>query len=272
MRTPVPTSDLRCSCANNPDAALTPGGRGPDSVAPGPARPAARPASAPTDNSDDVAYARGFIDYAPDFSDYAHGFAADFTAPLGDGPPDNPNNDLFDGGCAFTPVMPRPRQKPQSPPATPPESPSTTPGAAMSGEAMSGGAPGEAQGGASSRPGRAISSAPPSAAPRERAIAQRRDPATARSESVAQKPSVPRERATAPTAHSPQATFATQATFARQIVRPVEILKGVRSIAAFLGVSQAEVLRLESRGAPMRRKNNIIRAEKAELWEWWKQA
>ena len=166
----------------------------------------------------------------------------------------------------------------------------------MSGEAMSGGAPGEAQGGASSRPGRAISSAPPSAAPRERAIAQRRDPATARSESVAQKPSVPRERAAAPTAHAPEATFATeattsaqttaapgatfateatfapQATFARQIVRPVEILKGVRSIAAFLGVSQAEVLRLESRGAPMRRKNNIIRAEKAELWEWWKQA
>lgn len=64
---------------------------------------------------------------------------------------------------------------------------------------------------------------------------------------------------------------AQQQISARQIVRPVEILKGVRSIAAFLGVSQAEVLRLESMGAPMRRKNNIIRAEKAELWYWWKQ-
>ena len=54
------------------------------------------------------------------------------------------------------------------------------------------------------------------------------------------------------------------------ILRPVEVLKGVRAIASFLSVSQTDVLEMEERGAPIKRKNGVLRAEKAELWDWWK--
>ncbi len=55
------------------------------------------------------------------------------------------------------------------------------------------------------------------------------------------------------------------------IARPVEILKGARAIAAFLRISQSEALGLERKGAPIERRNGIMRAEKAELWVWWKE-
>lgn len=54
------------------------------------------------------------------------------------------------------------------------------------------------------------------------------------------------------------------------IPRPVEILVGVRSIAAFLKVSQEKVRDMEQKGAPIHRDEfGIARAEKAELWAWW---
>ena len=53
------------------------------------------------------------------------------------------------------------------------------------------------------------------------------------------------------------------------IARPVEILKGARDIAAFLQVSLTDVLEMERQGAPIRRRNGVLRAEKAELWAWW---
>ena len=52
--------------------------------------------------------------------------------------------------------------------------------------------------------------------------------------------------------------------------RPLEIIRGLREIAAFLHVSHAEVLDMERRGAPIVRRKNILRAEKGELWEWLK--
>ena len=51
---------------------------------------------------------------------------------------------------------------------------------------------------------------------------------------------------------------------------PPEILRGLREIAAFLHISHAEVLELENEGAPIVRRKNILRAEKSELWEWFK--
>lgn len=55
----------------------------------------------------------------------------------------------------------------------------------------------------------------------------------------------------------------------RVIVRPVEILKGTRDIAAFLQISLTDVLKMEKQGAPIKRRNGVLRAEKAELWAWW---
>ncbi|MDL2315693.1 hypothetical protein LJC59_01230 [Desulfovibrio sp. OttesenSCG-928-A18] len=53
------------------------------------------------------------------------------------------------------------------------------------------------------------------------------------------------------------------------IPRPVEILVGVRAIAGFLKLSQGTVRRMEKKGAPITRDaNNVMRAEKAELWIW----
>ncbi len=59
-------------------------------------------------------------------------------------------------------------------------------------------------------------------------------------------------------------------TIVRPIVRPVEVIKGVRAIAAFLGIRYDEVVDLENAGAPINRDaKNYLRAEKAELWQWW---
>ncbi len=56
-----------------------------------------------------------------------------------------------------------------------------------------------------------------------------------------------------------------------QIPRPVEILKGSRAIAVFLGIRREEIGELEKLGAPIiRDTNKRLRAEKAELWQWWK--
>lgn len=54
------------------------------------------------------------------------------------------------------------------------------------------------------------------------------------------------------------------------IARPVEILKGTRAIANFLQISLSEVQDMEMQGAPISRRNGVLRAEKAELWAWWK--
>ena len=54
------------------------------------------------------------------------------------------------------------------------------------------------------------------------------------------------------------------------IARPVEILKGSRAIAAFLQIALSEVADIADQGAPLNQYNGIWRAEKAELWEWWK--
>ena len=56
------------------------------------------------------------------------------------------------------------------------------------------------------------------------------------------------------------------------VARPVEILRGLRDIAAFLRVKQEAVLDMEKQGAPIFRYNGMLRAEKAELWEWLKHA
>jgi hypothetical protein len=56
-----------------------------------------------------------------------------------------------------------------------------------------------------------------------------------------------------------------------RLLRPVELLVGVRSIAGFLRVSQRKVLEMHGRGAPISRdETGVVRAEKAELWHWWK--
>lgn len=53
------------------------------------------------------------------------------------------------------------------------------------------------------------------------------------------------------------------------IVRPVELLVGVRAIAAFLKVSQAKARVYAQSGAPVARdERGVLRAEKAELWAW----
>ena len=54
------------------------------------------------------------------------------------------------------------------------------------------------------------------------------------------------------------------------LAQPLEILRGLREIAAFLQISHAEVLDLENSGATIVRRKNIMRAEKSELWEWFK--
>ena len=56
-----------------------------------------------------------------------------------------------------------------------------------------------------------------------------------------------------------------------QIVRPVELLRGIRELAFFLRVSPSNILRFEKEGAPIfRTAGNQLRAEKSELWQWWK--
>lgn len=56
----------------------------------------------------------------------------------------------------------------------------------------------------------------------------------------------------------------------RTIIRPVEVLVGIRAIAAFLKVSQEKVRGMELAGAPIHRDEaGVARAEKAELWAWW---
>lgn len=52
---------------------------------------------------------------------------------------------------------------------------------------------------------------------------------------------------------------------------PLEILRGLRDIAAFLQISHREVLELENSGAPIVRHKNILRAEKRELWSWFRE-
>jgi hypothetical protein len=57
-----------------------------------------------------------------------------------------------------------------------------------------------------------------------------------------------------------------------RLLRPIELLVGVRSIAAFLHLSQRKVMEIKDRGAPISRdeETGVVRAEKAELWHWWK--
>lgn len=56
----------------------------------------------------------------------------------------------------------------------------------------------------------------------------------------------------------------------KTIMRPVEILAGVREIAGFLKVGIHKARRLEALGAPIAKDDNgVMRAEKAELWDWW---
>lgn len=57
---------------------------------------------------------------------------------------------------------------------------------------------------------------------------------------------------------------------ARFAAPPLEILRGLREIAAFLQISHAEVLELENSGAPIVRRKNVLRAEKRELWSWFR--
>lgn len=56
-----------------------------------------------------------------------------------------------------------------------------------------------------------------------------------------------------------------------EIIRPVEILVGIRALCAFLKVSAEKIREMESRGAPViRDASGVMRAEKAELWDWLK--
>ncbi len=56
------------------------------------------------------------------------------------------------------------------------------------------------------------------------------------------------------------------------IARPVEILTGIRAVAAFMKISQEKVREIaQVKDSPLfRDENGVIRCEKAELWEWWK--
>ena len=51
----------------------------------------------------------------------------------------------------------------------------------------------------------------------------------------------------------------------------LEIVRGLREIGDFLHISHKEVLELESGGAPIVRRKNILRAEKRELWDWFRE-
>lgn len=54
------------------------------------------------------------------------------------------------------------------------------------------------------------------------------------------------------------------------VIRPVEVLVGLRAIAAFLRLSHGKVREIEKMGAPINRDDaGVMRAEKFELWEWW---
>lgn len=58
----------------------------------------------------------------------------------------------------------------------------------------------------------------------------------------------------------------------KNIARPIEILVGLRSIATFLKISSEKIRDMEQDGAPMfRDASGVLRAEKAELWTWWKE-
>lgn len=55
------------------------------------------------------------------------------------------------------------------------------------------------------------------------------------------------------------------------IVRPVEIVRGARDIGKVICVGEGKVKDLEKAGAPIVRDfNGVPRADKAELWEWFK--
>ena len=58
-----------------------------------------------------------------------------------------------------------------------------------------------------------------------------------------------------------------------QVVRPLELLVGMRAIARFLKISHHRIRELEKKGAPIARdKGGVTRAEKSELWAWWRKA
>lgn len=53
--------------------------------------------------------------------------------------------------------------------------------------------------------------------------------------------------------------------------RPLELLVGIRAITAFLHVSNRKMPQLLQEKAPISRDEaGVLRAEKTELWEWWK--
>lgn len=56
------------------------------------------------------------------------------------------------------------------------------------------------------------------------------------------------------------------------VVRPVEILRGVNEISKFLRCDKREVSRMaQEKSSPVvRDRNGIYRADKAEVWEWFK--
>ena len=54
-------------------------------------------------------------------------------------------------------------------------------------------------------------------------------------------------------------------------VRTVELLVGIRGIARFLRVSNRKVQKLAGQGAPVSKDvKGVMRAEKKELWDWWR--
>lgn len=56
------------------------------------------------------------------------------------------------------------------------------------------------------------------------------------------------------------------------IIRPVEVLVGFRSLGLAFGHNADTVRQWERQGAPIVRDGRgIPRADKAELWEWYKQ-
>ena len=57
----------------------------------------------------------------------------------------------------------------------------------------------------------------------------------------------------------------------RPVTRIVEVIRGQRRIAAFLGIRRGRVAQLAAAGAPIFRdaETGVLRAEKSELWSWW---
>ena len=53
------------------------------------------------------------------------------------------------------------------------------------------------------------------------------------------------------------------------IVRPVQVLRGYKNIAATLRTSEEKVRDMMADGAPVRMDGDMPKAEAAELWQWY---